>query len=284
MHQPTDRDDARPCHHLDRQNGHDLIALALREPASWLAFGIMFDRGYWRIGSLWHAPVRLHWTIPVGCLMFSSFNFVPATWVIFALLVLAHEVGHAIWVRRFNHRVVSIDVTGLGGMCRWAGHASGFESAVIAWGGILVQLAILLLTMVGVALVGSPTNPIAAQIVYALTSSNIWLIVINLMPMPPLDGAKAWTLFGEPSVHRWFASLPRHLSKLLSRSRPKTKRSISQPGRVIDFEQERRKRNDRVDDGPVRSTKETRLPSEVADELIRLAEEAARARRKRDEN
>ncbi|HVV86735.1 MAG TPA: hypothetical protein VHE35_26940 [Kofleriaceae bacterium] len=33
------------------------------------------------------------------------------------------------------------------------------------------------------------------QLVGALTVGNVWLMAINLLPIPPLDGAEAWPLF-----------------------------------------------------------------------------------------
>jgi len=227
----------------------------------------MFDRGYWHVGTLRGVPIRLHWSIPLGCIVFSGFNFVPAFWVAFTFLVLAHELGHAAVVRWFHHRTLSVDVTGFGGLCRWSGHASSFERSAIAWGGVLAQAAILLPTFLLVTILGSPTNPHVAQVAYAFTHSNLFLIGLNLLPFPPLDGAEAWKIFRQGRFQGWLASLRAR--------KPKRRAPASTRAKVIDLEGARRKRQQDVAQGS---------PKELADELIRLSEEAARARKKRDEN
>jgi hypothetical protein len=237
----------------------------------------MFDRGYWHVGTLRGVPIRLHWSIPLGCIVFSGFNFVPAFWVSFTFLVLAHELGHAAVVRWFRHRTLSVDVTGFGGLCRWSGHASPFERSAIAWGGVLAQAAILLPTYLLVTFLGAPTNPHVSQVVYAFTHSNMLLIGLNLLPFPPLDGAEAWKIFRQGRFHGWLASLRDRVRRRPKRAPPRS----ASPAKVIDLEGARRKRQKDVAHDPgVRQES----PKELADELIRLSEEAARARKKRDEN
>jgi hypothetical protein len=71
--------------------------------------------GYLTLGRWRTAPERVHWTLPVGALVFGQGRFVPGFWLGFLLLVLIHELGHAVLVRRYRHRVVSIDIHALGG-------------------------------------------------------------------------------------------------------------------------------------------------------------------------
>lgn len=239
----------------------------------------MFDRGYWKVGSLRGVPVRLHWTVLLGGLVLSGFTFAPAFWVAFTLLVLVHEFGHAALVRRFGHRNLSIDVTGFGGLCRWSGHATAFERSAIAWGGVLAQAALLLVTVLVVLIVGSPSNPHASELVHVFTRSNALLIGINLLPFAPLDGGEAWKILRHGRLQGMLASLRDRLSRRKHQKRTGPARG---PAKVIDFEGARRKRqqSDIAHDpdlpkGPAK---------DVADELIRLSREAARARKKHDEN
>ena len=83
--------------------------------------------------------MRLHWTLPVGALVFGQGRFVPGFWLGFFLLVFMHELGHAVLVRRYGHHVVSIDIHALGGMCRWSGEPTAIDRSRIAWGGVLAQ-------------------------------------------------------------------------------------------------------------------------------------------------
>jgi len=152
--------------------------------------------GYLTLGRWRGAPVRLHWTLPIAALVFGQGRIVPGFWLGFFLLVFVHELGHAFLVRRYGHRVLSIDVHALGGACRWSGDPTSIDRARIAWGGVLAQAVAYVVARVGLALAGPPETLFAAQLLEAFTTTNIWLIAINLIPVPPLDGAEAWKLIG----------------------------------------------------------------------------------------
>jgi Zn-dependent protease len=152
--------------------------------------------GYLTIGRWRGAPVRLHWTLPLVALMFGQGRFVPGFWLGFVLIVLIHELGHAIMVRRFRCAVMSIDVHGMGGVCRWSGSPTAIQRAWIAWGGVLAQLVALAAAYVAVALAGPPGTLFTMHLAAAFTTTNVWLIALNLLPVPPLDGAEAWKLPG----------------------------------------------------------------------------------------
>ncbi len=164
----------------------------------------MFESGFLTLTRFRGTPLRLHWTLPLGALVFTGMRFEPVAWLVFAGLVLAHEFGHALLVWRFRHRVLSIDVTGFGGLCRWSGAATTTERGAIAWGGVLAQAALLVLAVGARFFFGPPTTYATAVAYSVLTSTNLTLIALNLIPLPPLDGAEAWPLVG--SVwRRWRA-------------------------------------------------------------------------------
>jgi Zn-dependent protease len=152
--------------------------------------------GYLTIGRWRGAPVRLHWTLPLIALVFGQGRFVPGFWLGFVLIVLIHELGHAALVRRFHCSVVSIDIHGMGGVCRWSGAPSPIQRAWIAWGGVLAEVVALAATYLAFALAGRPETAFTIQLAAAFTTTNIWMIAFNLLPMPPLDGAEAWKLPG----------------------------------------------------------------------------------------
>src|SRR5687767_12828534 len=138
----------------------------------------MLERGYWTAFRVRGAPVRLHWTIPLGALLFGGFRFVPAFWGAFFLLILIHELGHATLVRAFGHRVMSIDILGFGGFCRWSGVATQSERGAIAWGGVLAQAVALIVTFVVLLVFGRPTTIYGAQVAEVFISTNLWLIAL----------------------------------------------------------------------------------------------------------
>jgi stage IV sporulation protein FB len=199
----------------------------------------VFQSGYLNLGRWRGALLRLHWSILVGAVVFGGFRFDPVFLLGYVGLVLLHELGHALVAWRFGHSVEIIEATGFGGTCHWSGNATPFEESAIAWGGVLAQ-AVLLVLAHGWLKWGSPPTSAAEWTLLSLaTGTNLWLIAVNLMPIPPLDGAKAWQILrnwrergtaGQPygswkdptsmSQRAWFEGAKR-ASK---RRRPKAKR------------------------------------------------------------
>ena len=151
-------------------------------------------RGYFAIGSLRGAPVRVHWSTPIGAFVLCGGAFVPVAWLAFFALVLFHELGHASLVRRAGFRVVTIDIHALGGVCRWAGRPSDLARAQIAWGGVLAQALLLIAMSLATPIFRSFHHPWLTQIVETWTGANFAMIVLNLIPVRPFDGAEAWKL------------------------------------------------------------------------------------------
>jgi stage IV sporulation protein FB len=150
--------------------------------------------GFFTISVLRGIPIRLHWSVAVGAFVLGRFRFVPAYWAGFVLLILLHELGHAVMVRRYGLGVSEIVIHGVGGYCRHDRAGTAWQTAVIAWGGVLVQSLVYLLAVGVAALVGPITSSAGWQLLYLFTESNLWLICINLMPIAPLDGKEAWTI------------------------------------------------------------------------------------------
>ena len=152
----------------------------------------MLGRGSLTIARLRGIPIRVHWTLPLGALVFSGFSFAPGFWLGFFLLVLIHELGHAAFVRGFRLRVVGIDISGFGGLCHWSGVATPAQRGAIAWGGVLAQAALLAVTFAVLLVTGNPPTRFLAELASVFTFTNVYLIAINLLPIPPLDGYEAW--------------------------------------------------------------------------------------------
>lgn len=179
------------------------------------------SRGWWTIGRLRGAPIRLHWSLPLGALVWSGFSFAPAFWVSFALLILVHELGHALLVLRYGLGLSEIAVHGAGGYCSHERSGSRYEESAVAWGGVLAQLALFVVVQVAAFVLGPPRSIHAAQAFHVLTSTNLWLIALNLIPIEPLDGAKAWPLLGmlfSRSRRRTVADELREVSRVPTRS------------------------------------------------------------------
>jgi len=155
----------------------------------------IFSAGSIILGRVRGAPIRVHWTTFLAALVFNGFD--PPAWLGFLLLVVVHELGHAVFVWRYRYRVTAIEVNGLGGLCYWSpGEEEPTEKqqAVIAWGGVVAQALSYVAVMIALIVAGTPSNWIIARIATVFTTVNVWVMMINLLPIPPLDGAKAWRL------------------------------------------------------------------------------------------
>jgi len=254
----------------------------------WLASRLVFERGYWTVTRVGGVPLRVHWSAAVGALVFGGLRFAPAAWLAFLVIVLLHEVGHALVVRALRHRVVALEVTGFGGLCRWSGAATPLERSLIAWGGVLAQAVLLIVALVVFALGGFRVVPFGGELAYTFVWTNLWLIGLNLLPFAPLDGAEAWRLF--PELGRWRRSRldaragRALLEQILARpapprpaARPSARR---QPG--DDVRAERRAPPGAPAPGSDRARSDASSSRELADLLRRVGDEAGRARRDRE--
>jgi Zn-dependent protease len=163
----------------------------------------VLERGYFRIARFRGAPIRIHWTFPLGAFLFAG--PIPAGWAAFFVVILVHELGHAFFVRRFGLAVVGIDLHGAGGECRYIlGHETSVQRAIIAWGGILAQ-ALLLGVGQGLAWLASLAKDSSMGLTLEmLLVINLYVMLLNAIPCPPLDGWQAWRLFRWAHVRALF--------------------------------------------------------------------------------
>jgi Zn-dependent protease len=167
----------------------------------------MLQGGYLSLGRWRGVPIRLHVLTPLGALFFTRFRFEPGAWLGFLLVILLHEMGHALLVMRYRLRISSIDLHAYGGVCRWSGSAGDRERAIIAWGGVLAQAALFAVTASLVSVAGLPSTQFGQELVDVFLRTNLLLMAINLLPFPPLDGAEAWKLGSQLFQRRSRSSL-----------------------------------------------------------------------------
>lgn len=155
---------------------------------------MMFTAGYARFGRWGAAPLRWHWSLPLGMAMAGAWELAPLAWLLFFGVVLAHEAGHHATVRRVGLRVVGVDLQGLGGEVRWNGVATPKEQVQIAWSGVLAQLGVLIAAEVVLAVAGGASSPWLATVERVCVHVNAVMIGLNLLPIPTFDGEVAWKL------------------------------------------------------------------------------------------
>jgi stage IV sporulation protein FB len=152
-------------------------------------------RWSWTPFSILGMPLRIHASVLFVAFTLRAYVTAPLAWATWLVMIAMHELGHGILVRRAGGRVNELIVHGLGGECGYEGVRSEESVERIAWGGVLGQLALLATTALLVAM-GVAVPPEVRAVAIHL---NAWLIVVNLVPIEPLDGAKAWALLG-----RWW--------------------------------------------------------------------------------
>ena len=121
--------------------------------------------------------MRVHWTLPVGALVFGQGRFVPGFWLGFFLLVLVHELGHAAAraplppsgrVDRHPRAGRRVPVVGRSDRDRARAHRVGRRAR--AGGGATPPRA------PRSRLSGPPDGVFTAQLAAAFTTTNVWLI------------------------------------------------------------------------------------------------------------
>jgi Zn-dependent protease len=168
------------------------------------------------MGRIGGASVRVHWSLPVGAILLTGLRFSPGAWLGFFLVVLVHEIGHAVAVLRGGLRLVAIDVTGVGGACRFEGIPTPRRRVLIAWSGVLAQAALLVAAGIARLVGGRPEHAFVADLVDPLVRANGTLIFFNLIPFRPFDGAEAWGVI--PLVAA--ARARRRMDREAARARP----------------------------------------------------------------
>jgi len=153
-----------------------------------------FNNGSMQLGKPWGVPIRVHWTAPVVPFVFSGFSFQPVFLLAYMGLILVHELGHVFMVRRARKQVTLVVVDGTGGACHWRGETTNAQQIAIAWGGVLAQLAVLLIALVVLAVFGRATTSVGAQLERVAIGVNICIIALNLLPVGHLDGVVAWRI------------------------------------------------------------------------------------------
>jgi ATP-dependent Clp protease adapter protein ClpS len=172
--------------------------------------------GYFKLASFRGIALNVHWSFPGGGLLISIFGRSdPHVWVYYCLaysiLVLIHECGHVAAARLFGLKVFTVDITGMGGLCRFERPYQIKHSALIYSAGLLAQILAFVLTAIYLSIFRTPKGPAENAFIVTFTFVNFILFVINLIPQRGVrtigtDGYLLWRLFlhvykGHPHPH-----------------------------------------------------------------------------------
>lgn len=146
-------------------------------------------------------PVYAHWTIllwfPWVLIQGMKLVWLLPGFLAFVTILLFHEFGHAIAARYTDTKVYAIKLFLMHGECTHETPYYESEDILIAWGGVLGQLLLLVLTVIVQYLLFhfSPMWMFQLSPVFdVLTKTNLIIIAFNLIPVKPLDGVVAWRI------------------------------------------------------------------------------------------
>ena len=112
-------------------------------------------------------------------------------------VLTAHEFGHAVMARRRSTKVKGIKLYIFFGTCETETSYYEIDDVYIAWGGVLAQGLILIVSLLmNVVLIRFAPDlqyelkPLFNVLIYY----NVFWILLNLLPVAPLDGHRAWRL------------------------------------------------------------------------------------------
>lgn len=109
-------------------------------------------------------------------------------------VLLLHEMGHAAMARRLGYGASDIRLAFMHGLCEFDAPDTERDDALIAWGGVLAQLAVAL-PLIGLGQVPAiAALPGAGILVGVFGYLNVLVALFNLTPVAPFDGARAWRL------------------------------------------------------------------------------------------
>lgn len=197
-------------------------------------------RGSWWLGKWRGIPIALHWTVLLGLPWFLyQTRSVTGTLVAFAaflFLLLAHELGHAVVAVWRGVGVAHIQLLFLHGRCAIDQPDYEEDDVLIAWGGVAAQFVVLVIAL-AVNFLLPTVSPVAyfwaAPALSVLIETNILIMIFNLIPLAPFDGAVAWRAL--PLLREWAGDTPwaERVRELLSaRKRARDRRLEAESQRI----------------------------------------------------
>lgn len=132
-------------------------------------------------------PLRLHWSLLLGAALFCALRPRPLLLLGYLAVLVAHVLGHLLAVTGTGLRIDGLMLHALGGELLGEGQVSPARRSLIALCGVAAQAALLAAAVL---------VPMPADLHEAFTRRNGILLLMNLIPVKPLDGALAWKLPG----------------------------------------------------------------------------------------
>jgi hypothetical protein len=157
---------------------------------------------YWHLGRWFGVPVSMHWTVllafPWLWLWTQSVVMALIGLGAYVLLLIVHELGHTMMARWRGLGVHDITLNGLHGETSHDYPRNERDDILIAWSGVGAQAIVLLLALAVTPLLRAGGSAwigyFSAPVLMVFTLWNMFLMIVALLPIGPMDGHRAWRL------------------------------------------------------------------------------------------
>ena len=112
-------------------------------------------------------------------------------------VILLHECGHMVLAQRKRCGVNWIRLYPILGLVSYDLPYSRLDRAIIAWGGVLAQSLVTIPVLLYLSIFGYTKFDLINVALGIWGYLSFGLILFNLIPVPPLDGATAWKIIPE---------------------------------------------------------------------------------------
>ena len=151
------------------------------------------------VASIQQTPVFVHWSTlaAAGAAVVGGYRWPSLALVAFAaymVILVVHEWGHVLAARRMRCTVFAVQIYPMHGKTRYSQPWSRRDDAVIAWGGVVAQLALAVPACIALALRPALDMTVGWAALAVLGPLNIVMALLNLYPHRDLDGGRAWGL------------------------------------------------------------------------------------------
>lgn len=110
--------------------------------------------------------------------------------IVILISILLHELGHAVVANVRGMDGVSITLTGLGGYCSYRGHPDPSRKMLISAAGPLVNFGLAFAAYMAMKYGFLPENALARFTIGAFFYINLFLGILNAVPIYPMDGGQ----------------------------------------------------------------------------------------------
>lgn len=163
--------------------------------------GILMNSGYFQIRSIsiFGGQLEFHWSVLAGSgllylITFSNPLYAAIVVLCYLALILLHEAGHAFVAHRAGCEVYAVRIGIVHGQCEFEDAFDEMTDAKVAWGGVLAQVAFALPLIVVDLVLGNPEWTLWRPVAGILGYWSMFWAAFNLLPIPGLDGEKAWRI------------------------------------------------------------------------------------------